>query len=342
MKPSPPSLAAAIAAGLALGVVTQLLQGILPGALNWIANSLSGWLRRRVPRRVADARLAGGRGAPARCSWPPPWRATTRRSRCGSATGWAARPWSSGASAPSPAASCSGRPAGGGGTARAACAARRRGCSPRCSWPRASTSWRSCRTRPSAAAPWRSAWSCPPSWAGTRRERGWAYLALVPGLLLGAAGYAATLALQGAISGDLTPLRLQPDRRLVQPRRAPRRGATPGVIPSQESPTFASTVSGTDSGSASSIASRSTGTRRSTSSRGASSSSSSCDGQQQPGPEPAVAERRVEPDHRDLHDVGGRALDRHVDRHPLAGRLSARLDDVSSGICRLRPSSVAT
>ena len=33
----------------------------------------------------------------------------------------------------------------------------------------------------------------------------------------------------------------------------------------------------------------------------------------------ALPHRRVEPDHRDLHAVGGGALDRHVDRHPLAG-----------------------
>ena len=37
-------LLTAVAAGLLLGIVTQLLQGILPGALNWIANALSGWL----------------------------------------------------------------------------------------------------------------------------------------------------------------------------------------------------------------------------------------------------------------------------------------------------------
>jgi hypothetical protein len=37
-------LVAAVVVGLVLGVVTQLLQGILPGALNWIANALSGWL----------------------------------------------------------------------------------------------------------------------------------------------------------------------------------------------------------------------------------------------------------------------------------------------------------
>jgi len=37
-------LVAAVGAGLVLGVVTQLLQGILPGALNWVANALSGWL----------------------------------------------------------------------------------------------------------------------------------------------------------------------------------------------------------------------------------------------------------------------------------------------------------
>lgn len=37
-------VAAVLGAGLALGVVTQVLQGILPGAINWIANALSGWL----------------------------------------------------------------------------------------------------------------------------------------------------------------------------------------------------------------------------------------------------------------------------------------------------------
>ena len=35
---------ALLGAGLALGIVTQVLQGILPGALNWLANALSGWL----------------------------------------------------------------------------------------------------------------------------------------------------------------------------------------------------------------------------------------------------------------------------------------------------------
>jgi hypothetical protein len=38
------SLAAAVGFGILLGIATQLLQGILPGALNWIANALSGWL----------------------------------------------------------------------------------------------------------------------------------------------------------------------------------------------------------------------------------------------------------------------------------------------------------
>jgi hypothetical protein len=51
----------AIGGGLLLGIVTQLLQGILPGALNWVANALSGWLvvaflagsRHASPRRAA-------------------------------------------------------------------------------------------------------------------------------------------------------------------------------------------------------------------------------------------------------------------------------------------------
>jgi hypothetical protein len=38
------ALLAAVGAGLLTGVMTQLLQGVLPGALNWIANALSGWL----------------------------------------------------------------------------------------------------------------------------------------------------------------------------------------------------------------------------------------------------------------------------------------------------------
>jgi len=38
------ALLAAAAIGIALGIATQLLQGILPGPLNWIANALSGWL----------------------------------------------------------------------------------------------------------------------------------------------------------------------------------------------------------------------------------------------------------------------------------------------------------
>lgn len=38
------SILAAVGIGVLLGIATQLLQGILPGALNWIANALSGWL----------------------------------------------------------------------------------------------------------------------------------------------------------------------------------------------------------------------------------------------------------------------------------------------------------
>ena len=62
----------------------------------------------------------------------------------------------------------------------------------------------------------------------------------------------------------------------------------------------------------------------------------------QPGPEPAGAQRLVGADHRDLHDVGGRALDRHVDRHPLAGGLERAVRGRSSGIWRFRPRSVET
>ena len=98
-----------------------------------------------------------------------------------------------------------------------------------------------------------------------------------------------------------------------------------GAMPSHESPTFTSTVSGTDSGSAPSIASRRTGIRRSTSSRGASSSSSSWTESRTRARNAALAQRPVGPDHRDLDDVGGGALDRHVDRHPLAGGAQRRV-----------------
>lgn len=39
-----PTLALAALAGLAVGAATQVLQGILPGAWNWLANSMSAWL----------------------------------------------------------------------------------------------------------------------------------------------------------------------------------------------------------------------------------------------------------------------------------------------------------
>jgi hypothetical protein len=52
------ALAAAVGAGLLLGIATQLLQGILPGALNWIANALSGWL---VVAFLAGSRYASPR-----------------------------------------------------------------------------------------------------------------------------------------------------------------------------------------------------------------------------------------------------------------------------------------
>ena len=66
------------------------------------------------------------------------------------------------------------------------------------------------------------------------------------------------------------------------------------AIPSHESPTFTSTVSATDSGSAPSIVERITGISRSTSSRGASTSSSSCTDSSSRDPErPRAAPRRA-------------------------------------------------
>ena len=112
------------------------------------------------------------------------------------------------------------------------------------------------------------------------------------------------------------------------PRRLPRRSASArvsGVIDSQSSPTLMSTVSGTSSGSAPSIVSRRSGTSRSTSSRGTSSSSSSWTWSSGRARKPPAASRSSSADHRDLDDVGGGPLDRHVDGHPLAGRAQRRV-----------------
>ena len=49
------------------------------------------------------------------------------------------------------------------------------------------------------------------------------------------------------------------------------------------------------------------------------------DAEEQPGAEALGPDALGDPDHRDLLDVGGRALDRHVDRHPLAGAAQRRV-----------------
>ena len=105
---------------------------------------------------------------------------------------------------------------------------------------------------------------------------------------------------------------------LVGLGRRSRRPRVSGVIDSQSSPTLTSTVSGTSSGRAPSMVSRTIGASRSTSSRGTSSSSSSWTWRSVRARKPSSASRSCEPDHRDLHDVRGRPLDRHVDGHPLA------------------------
>ena len=115
-----------------------------------------------------------------------------------------------------------------------------------------------------------------------------------------------------------------------------------GAMPSHESPTFTSTVSGTESGSAPSIASRSTGISRSTSSRGASSSSSSwTESRTRERNDPSCSARSV-------RIIAIFTMSAAV---PWIGMLiairspAARSDGLrasSSGIFRLRPSSVAT
>lgn len=55
-----------VGVGLSVGVATQVLQGILPGALNWVANSMSGWLvvAFLVGSRMPSARWGAGSGPP--------------------------------------------------------------------------------------------------------------------------------------------------------------------------------------------------------------------------------------------------------------------------------------
>ena len=59
-------IALVLVAGLMVGAATQILQGLLPGALNWIANSLSGWLvvAFLVGSRMPSLRWAAGSGPP--------------------------------------------------------------------------------------------------------------------------------------------------------------------------------------------------------------------------------------------------------------------------------------
>ncbi len=188
-------LFAALAAGFVLGVVTQLLQGILPGALNWIANSLSGWLvvaflagSRMPSRRVATA------AGPLLLAAALAGYYLTVEIRFGYGVGRSTLLfWGFGAIA--------------GGIVFGA----------------AGWWWRHGQERGRAAAAGLLAalfvaegvyflavlpdtavgagalaigLVLPALLGRTRRERGWAYLALIPGLLLGAAGYAATLVLQ--------------------------------------------------------------------------------------------------------------------------------------------------
>src|SRR5664279_1036804 len=53
--------------------------------------------------------------------------------------------------------------------------------------------------------------------------------------------------------------------------------------------------------------------------------------EERPGPEAAFVEALAQADHRDLDDVGGRALDGHVDCHPLAGRPQGGIARVELG-----------
>ena len=83
--------------------------------------------------------------------------------------------------------------------------------------------------------------------------------------------------------------------------------------------------------------------RPTSSPRGTSSSSSSCTESSIRAREPVAPQPLVEPDHGDLHDVRGGALDGHVDGHPLPCRRAAFvLRSSSSGIQRRRPRSVST
>ena len=98
-----------------------------------------------------------------------------------------------------------------------------------------------------------------------------------------------------------------------------------GVIDSQSSPTLMSTVSGTSSGSALSIVSRRTRHQPVDLVARHLEQQLVVDLEQRPRAEAAGAQPLVEPDHRDLDDVGGGALDRHVDGHPLAGGAQGRV-----------------
>ena len=106
-------------------------------------------------------------------------------------------------------------------------------------------------------------------------------------------------------------------------------GRGTGRIDSQSSPAFTSTVSGTSSGIAVSIVSRTSATSSSTPVARDLEQQLVVDLEQHPRRRARGRQPLGDADHRDLHDVGGRALDRHVDGHPLprpAQRRDARLE----------------
>ena len=105
-------------------------------------------------------------------------------------------------------------------------------------------------------------------------------------------------------------------------------GASPrgtGVIASQSSPTLTSTVSGTSRGIALSIVRPQDGHEALDLVPRHLEQQLVVDLEQRPGVQALVPQPIGQPDHRDLDDVRGRALDRHVDGHPLARRAEGRV-----------------
>ena len=90
-----------------------------------------------------------------------------------------------------------------------------------------------------------------------------------------------------------------------------------GVIDSQSSPTLTSTMSGTDSGSAPSIVSRTSAASGVDLVARHLEQQLVVDRQEQPRARAGRRQALGDPDHRDLLDVGRGALDGHVDGHPL-------------------------